>query len=128
MDPERNVLVCYMIMDASDVMKKALLATITDPFETFERKVNAPNDGYIINANLSPIVYQGDAVYHKAKQLEMESSKKLRAKYKALRSQLSENDVETMSLAITNLLLTLPIWEKTYFHIFYPLQNKRSRH
>jgi hypothetical protein len=27
--------------------------------------------------------------------------------------------IETMSLAITNLLLTLPIWEKTYFHIFY---------
>jgi 5-formyltetrahydrofolate cyclo-ligase len=24
--------------------------------------------------------------------------------------------IETMSLAITNLLLTLPIWEKTYFH------------
>jgi hypothetical protein len=46
-------------MDASDVMSKgALLATITDPFRAFERKVNAPNDGYI-NANLSPIVYQG---------------------------------------------------------------------
>jgi hypothetical protein len=37
--------------------KGTLLATITDPFE--QRKVNAPNDGYIINANLSPIVYQG---------------------------------------------------------------------
>jgi predicted deacylase len=57
---ELNVLVCYMIMDASDVMSKGtLLATITDPFRAFERKVNAPNDGYIINANLSPIVYQG---------------------------------------------------------------------
>jgi hypothetical protein len=38
MDPERNVLVCYMIMDASDVMKKALLATITDPFERLNEK------------------------------------------------------------------------------------------
>jgi hypothetical protein len=34
-----------------------LLATITDPFESLN-EVNAPNDGYI-NANLSPIVYQG---------------------------------------------------------------------
>jgi 5-formyltetrahydrofolate cyclo-ligase len=52
-------------------------------------------------------------------------SKELRAKYKALRSQLSENDIETMSF-ITNLLLTLPIWEKTYFTFFYPLQNKKE--
>jgi predicted deacylase len=49
------------------VEKGTLLATITDPFGAFERKVNAPNDGYIINANLSPIVYQGDAVYHISK-------------------------------------------------------------
>jgi predicted deacylase len=49
------------------VERGALLATITDPFGSFERKVNAPNDGYIINANLSPIVYQGDAVYHISK-------------------------------------------------------------
>jgi predicted deacylase len=56
-----------MIMDASDVMSKGtLLATITDPFGAFERKVNAPNDGYIINANLSPIVYQG-MLYHISK-------------------------------------------------------------
>jgi predicted deacylase len=49
------------------VERGALLATITDPFGSFERKVNAPNYGYIINANLSPIVYQGDAVYHISK-------------------------------------------------------------
>jgi 5-formyltetrahydrofolate cyclo-ligase len=29
-----------------------------------------------------------------------------------------------MSLAITNLLLTLPIWEKTYFHIFLPITEQ----
>lgn len=54
------------------VKKGTLLAIITDPFGTFERKVNAPNDGYIINANLSPIVYQGDAIYHITKTLESE--------------------------------------------------------
>ena len=44
--------------------------------------------------------------------------KELRQKYKALRNQLSEEDLEEMSLAIANKVLTLPIWEKNYFHIF----------
>ena len=44
--------------------KGTTLGLITDPFGKFEQKVKAPNDGYIINANHSPIVYQGDAIYH----------------------------------------------------------------
>lgn len=52
--------------------------------------------------------------------------KELRAKYKALRNQLSENDVEEMSLAIANKVLTLPIWEKTYFHIFLPITEHKE--
>lgn len=46
------------------VKKGDVLGLITDPFGKFEQKVKAPNDGYIINANLSPIVYEGDAIYH----------------------------------------------------------------
>jgi predicted deacylase len=46
------------------VKKGAVLASITDPFGKFERIVKAPNDGYVINANHSPIVYEGDAIYH----------------------------------------------------------------
>lgn len=46
------------------VQKGVVLGRITDPFGKFEKKVKAPNDGYIINANHSPIVYQGDAIYH----------------------------------------------------------------
>lgn len=46
------------------VEKGDVLGIITDPFGKFERKVKAPNDGYIINANHSPIVYEGDAIYH----------------------------------------------------------------
>ena len=46
------------------VKKGAVLGKITDPFGKFEQKVKAPNDGYIINANHSPIVYEGDAIYH----------------------------------------------------------------
>jgi len=52
--------------------------------------------------------------------------KELRAKYKALRNKLSENDVEEMSLAIANKVLTLPIWEKTYFHIFLPITEHKE--
>lgn len=46
------------------VKKGRILATITDPYGKFERKVKALNDGYVINANHSPIVYEGDAIYH----------------------------------------------------------------
>lgn len=49
------------------VKKGTVLATITDPFGKFEHIVKAPNDGYIINANHSPIVYQGDAIFHISK-------------------------------------------------------------
>ena len=42
----------------------------------------------------------------------------LRQKYKVLRNQLSEDDLEEMSLSIANKVLTLPIFEKNYFHIF----------
>jgi predicted deacylase len=46
------------------VKKGTALGMITDPFGKFERKIKAPNDGYVINANQSPIVYEGDAIYH----------------------------------------------------------------
>jgi len=49
------------------VTKGTILATITDPFGKFEQKVKAPHSGYVINANHSPIVYEGDAIYHISK-------------------------------------------------------------
>lgn len=48
----------------SFVEKGTILGTITDPFGKFEQKVKAPANGYVINANHSPIIYQGDAIYH----------------------------------------------------------------
>lgn len=48
----------------SFVKKGTVIGKITDPFGKFEQKVKAPNNGYIINANHSPIVYEGDAIYH----------------------------------------------------------------
>ena len=52
--------------------------------------------------------------------------KELRAKYKALRNQLSETDLEEMSLAVANKVLSLPIWDKTYFHIFLPITEHKE--
>ena len=46
------------------VKKGTVLGKITDPFGKFEQKVKALADGYVINANHSPIVYEGDAIYH----------------------------------------------------------------
>ena len=49
------------------VEKGEFMATITDPFGTMRYKVLAPNDGYVINTNQSPIVYKGDAIFHISK-------------------------------------------------------------
>ena len=54
------------------VKKGTVLAIITDPYGKFERKVKAPNDGYVINANHSPIVYEGDAIYHLSNTVDAE--------------------------------------------------------
>ena len=52
--------------------------------------------------------------------------KELRSKYKSLRASLSENEIEERSLAIANKLLALPIWEKTYFHVFLPIIEQKE--
>lgn len=46
------------------VEKGEFLATITDPYGKMRFKVLSPNEGYIININQSPIVNQGDAIFH----------------------------------------------------------------
>jgi len=50
----------------------------------------------------------------------------LRQKYKQLRKSLSETDKEEQSLAIANSLLQLPVWEKTYFHVFLPIVEQNE--
>ena len=56
----------------------------------------------------------------------MADKKTLRLKYKKLREELSEESVETMSLQIANRALKLPIWDKTYYHIFLPILAKKE--
>lgn len=48
----------------SHVKKSDVLGYITDPYGKINQAVKAPNSGYIINVNESPIVYQGDALFH----------------------------------------------------------------
>ncbi len=48
----------------SYVEKDAVLGNITDPYGSFNHFVKAPNSGYIFNVNESPIIYQGDAIFH----------------------------------------------------------------
>lgn len=52
-------------VDVNTVVKKGdVLGHITDPYGSFNHFVKAPNNGYIFNVNESPIIYQGDAIFH----------------------------------------------------------------
>jgi hypothetical protein len=46
------------------IKKGMVLGTISDPFGDFEKRVIAKTEGYIICSNHSPIVNQGDALFH----------------------------------------------------------------
>ena len=46
------------------VEKGSILGNITDPYGSFNHFVKAPNSGYIFNVNQSPIIHQGDAIFH----------------------------------------------------------------
>ena len=52
------------------VEKGDVIGNITDPYGSFNHFVKAPNDGYIFNINESPIIYQGDAIFHISTKLE----------------------------------------------------------
>lgn len=54
------------------------------------------------------------------------NKKELRAKYKTLRQELSLEEIEDKSLAIANKMLQLDIWEKTYFHLFLTIEEKKE--
>lgn len=54
------------------------------------------------------------------------NKKDLRLQYKAKRSTLSEIEIEEQSLVIANKLLSMPIWDKTYYHIFLPIEQHKE--
>ena len=50
------------------------------------------------------------------------NKKELRLKYKSLRKSLKTEEIEAFSISVANQLLKIPIWNKTYFHIFLPIE------
>lgn len=54
------------------------------------------------------------------------NKKELRAKYKALRRELSPDEIEEKSLAVANKILQLDLWEKTYFHLFMTIEEQKE--
>jgi 5-formyltetrahydrofolate cyclo-ligase len=54
------------------------------------------------------------------------NKKELRLEYKNLRAALSPDEIEEKSLAIVNELLQLPIWDKTYYHVFLPIEEQKE--
>jgi hypothetical protein len=46
------------------IAKDEILGSISDPYGFFEKKMKNPQAGYVLNANHSPIINQGDALFH----------------------------------------------------------------
>jgi len=50
----------------------------------------------------------------------------LRQKYKSLRNELSLQVIDENSLAIANQLLTLDIWDKSFYHVFLTIAEHKE--
>ena len=50
----------------------------------------------------------------------------LRQKYKALRGSLSEANIDDKSIAIANQLLTLSIWDYSFYHLFLTIETHQE--
>lgn len=56
----------------------------------------------------------------------MNTKHSLRVKYKKLREELSEDEIAEMSMTLANRSLELPIWDKTYYHLFLSITGKKE--
>ena len=52
--------------------------------------------------------------------------KELRQKYKVLRQNLSEENIEEWSLQIANQLIRLDIWQHSFYHLFLPIESQKE--
>ena len=50
----------------------------------------------------------------------------LRKKHKALRNNLSPEDIDELSLSMANQVLKLPIWEYSFYHIFLAIEEQKE--
>ena len=58
--------------------------------------------------------------------IEFMSKSALRKKYKAMRNELTAQQLDDFSIAIANSLLKLPIWEKRYYHLFLTIAEQKE--
>ena len=58
-----------LVKNGSSVQKGDVIGIVTDPYGNYEKKIKAIQDGYIICANESPVVYKGDAIINIAKKI-----------------------------------------------------------
>ena len=56
----------------------------------------------------------------------MNSKAELRKKYKTLRGNLSVQDIDDLSLSIANQIISQPIWDKDYYHIFLSITAQKE--
>lgn len=54
------------------------------------------------------------------------TKQELRKKYKTLRNTLTEDVIEDLSLSIANKLLTLDIWNFSFYHIFLSIETQKE--
>ena len=54
------------------------------------------------------------------------NKKELRSRYKTIRSQLTDDVVDTLSMDIANMMLKLPIWKKSFYHIFLSIKEQKE--
>ncbi|GAA4309314.1 5-formyltetrahydrofolate cyclo-ligase [Pontixanthobacter gangjinensis] len=54
------------------------------------------------------------------------NKQELRKKFKALRTGLSEEEIENLSLKIANKCLELPVWDYKYYHIFLSIAEQKE--
>lgn len=54
------------------------------------------------------------------------TKEELRKKYKQLRTDLTETQIEELSLKIANKSLELPVWDYKYYHIFLSIAEQKE--
>ncbi len=54
------------------------------------------------------------------------TKKEIRKKYRELRLRFAAEEVDSMSVAIANRLLLLPLWHLDYFHVFLPISHNNE--
>ena len=54
------------------------------------------------------------------------TKQEIRTKYRTLRKDLTLEETEEKSLAIANRLLQLPVWDKTYYHLFLSIDEQKE--